>query len=116
MNDEELLKKTREALDESVESIDASTLSQLNQARQHALQSKKSSRSFVTTWLPTSVVAAFVIAITVNMMPGFQISNEQKELTEQAFDDIDIIASSTELDLLEDLEFVSWLIEEQDAG
>ncbi len=116
MNEKDLLNKTRQALDESVDSLDASTLSRLNQARQQALRSKITRRNFVATWLPASVAAALVIAITVNMMPDFQKSIEPKELTEQAFDDIDIIASSAELDLLEDLEFVGWLIEEQDAG
>ena len=116
MNEEELLKKSRDALDESVESIDASTLSRLNQARQQALQSKQTLAHYLSTWLPASVAAAAVIAVSISLMPNLEKASDPEILTEQVFDDIDIIASNEELELLEDLEFFGWLIEESDAG
>jgi len=49
--DDEFLKQTRKALDESADSLDGATLSRLNQARQKALQSAV---AIVTAWLLSS--------------------------------------------------------------
>lgn len=114
---DEFLKQTRKALDESADSLDASTRSRLNQARQKALQSHGRQRPFAFG-LPAGIMAGVgVAALSVWLLtsqpdedPALQMAhnNEWGEM-----EDIEMLTSETELELLEELEFVSWLVLEQ---
>ncbi|HED35014.1 MAG TPA: DUF3619 family protein [Gammaproteobacteria bacterium] len=116
--DDEFLKQTRKALDESADSLDAATCSRLNQARQKALQNHARQRLFAFG-LPAGIMAGIgVAALTtwlltslLNEDPSLQMQLVQSGTWE--VEDIDMLTSDTELELLEELEFVSWLVLEQ---
>ena len=103
MNDENFLRKTREQLDASEQQLDASILSRLNQARQKAL-AQKTSRKF-SLWLPAAVTAsliAVVVAGNILLQPA-----PVESLTPQfAYDDIELLISDADIDLLQDMELL----------
>jgi len=109
--DDEFLKQSRKILDDSIESLDAATLSRLNQARQKALQSQSSATVLFTNWLPaTAFVSLSVIAATLWLWIEISENRQQNHLAYQ-YEDMEILTSDTELELLEQLEFVGWLVE-----
>ena len=125
------LKHTRKVLDESAEALDAATLSRLNQVRQKALQSAQQSqqqltgRRFMAFKMPAAIAASVSIVLFGSwlMLSQTQLTGPDKLALDQlAYDDEDInmLVSDTELELLEQLEFVSWLVvqelEENNAG
>jgi len=115
--DEKLLKHSKKILDESAESLDAATLSRLNQARQKALDNKMESHgtsfSFMTSWIPASAAASLGIAVTTAwLLTSLPDDTEQFQIA-KAYEDMEMLTSETDLELLEQLEFVSWLVEEE---
>ena len=95
--------KLRQQFDESVNALDAHTVSKITQARYRALESrsKKSSR-----WLfiPAGVaVTACLFLMVFMLVPG---NVDEAGLQDV---DVDLISSSEELDLYEELEFYEWL-------
>lgn len=105
-----LEQRARQLFDEGVGSLDARTLSRLNQARHKALDVARKDGVVMPRWLvPAGSVAAMALAavITVHYMrvaPHGEINNSVN-----AMEDMDIIASNEELDLLQDVDFYEWL-------
>ena len=120
-DDQNILKKSKQALDESVEHLDAQTLSRLNQARQKALSQKThvfplniswANISWKNiSWAPASAFAALSIAIIASSL---FLSTPNNTLT--SADEVEFMASNEDLELMEDLEFVAWLIEQDNAS
>jgi len=111
--DEKLLKNSKKILDESAESLDAATLSRLNQARQKALGSHTAAFSFKTSWIPASAFASLGIAVTTAwLLTSLPDDTEQFQIA-KVYEDMEMLTSETDLELLEQLEFVSWLVEEE---
>lgn len=111
-NDNSLLERSREALDESIEHLDAHTLSRLNQARQKALSQEKSATLINIPWIPaTSSLAMLSVAVVVG-----SLFLSSPELSLNNLDEAEFMANNEEIELMEDLEFVTWLIEEEHAG
>lgn len=99
-----LVKLVNERLDESVEALDARTVSKLNQARHRALESKTDHRA---RWFVFAVLAS-VVVLVANVMLNNTVQTNQAE---QA------VAVSVEyLELAEELEFVSWLSAQDEAS
>jgi len=116
--DKEFLQHSRKLLDDSVDSLDATTLSRLNQARQKALDSRATGAHRTNFFLTTTgvVFASFAVAAIVVLL-WTTVSPQQSPVLAQQYEDIDMLTSDAELDLLEDLEFVSWLVgENQDMN
>jgi len=113
MNEDEFLQKSRQLLDESAQQLDAHTLSRLNQARQRAIDSRLHSRRFGLA-IPATATAVVTIAVVSGWlwMPHSPVP-QQPQI---AMEDMEIISSDTELELLEDLDFIAWLAEEDHAG
>ena len=109
--DNDLLKTSRDALDESVEHLDANTLSRLNQARQKALSQKESSPPVNIHWIPAGALAALSITVIVGSLI---LSSPESSLTN--LDEAEFMATNEEIELVEDLEFVAWLIEQENAS
>ena len=109
-NENDLLKTSRDALNESVEHLDASTLSRLNQARQKALSQENNRPVINISWIPAGALTALSIAIVV----GLLLSSPEPALNN--LDEAEFMASNEEIELMEDLEFVAWLIEQENAG
>jgi hypothetical protein len=112
-SNDDFLKHSKKLLDDSVDSLDAATLSGLNQARQKALGSRRSNVfSGNRAGLAFASLAVAVLAILLWTATPDQPSAELA----QQYEDIDILTADADLELLEDLEFVSWLLEENQAS
>lgn len=111
-NGNSLLKTSREALDESIEHLDAHTLSRLNQARQKALSQEKSASPAGIPWMPAAgSLAMLSVAIVVGSL---FLSSPESSLNN--LDEAEFMANNEEIELMEDLEFVTWLIEQEHAS
>ena len=106
-SDEDKLARQAKALfDDSVESLDAATLSRLNQGRQQALAELDRTRSYGhwSRWVPaTGVAAAAVVAVVVWQ------GNPTEVPAPAAMTDFEILLSEDSLEMIEDLEFYSWV-------
>ena len=109
-DDKNILDKSNHALNKSTEQLDAQTLSRLNQARQKALSQK-------TYFFPLNiplVPAGFFAALSIAVVTGsLYLSAPDDTLS---FDEAEFIASNEDVELMEDLEFVAWLIEQENAS
>ncbi|VAW66907.1 hypothetical protein MNBD_GAMMA09-3123 [hydrothermal vent metagenome] len=112
---DDFLKQSRKQLNESADSLDAATLSRLNQARQKALKTH-TKRRFMPFKLP---VAGIMASISIATIAGWLWTSQLPPVAsvQLAFDDEDLnmLTSNAELELLEELEFVSWLVLEQEV-
>ena len=106
-DDERFADQAKELFDDSVERLDAATLSQLNQRRQAALAaaSSEGSRVHWGRWLPAAgVTAAAVVAVV--MMQGTPTG---VELPPDEVTDFELLLSEDNLEMIEELEFYDWL-------
>jgi hypothetical protein len=109
--DDRLLARSRELFAESVANLDAATLSRLTRARHAALSAAVTPRvRLVRFWAPAaSAAAALLVAVVLwtNQRPYTAVPAGADN--QSALEDIDIVASNEELDLLdEDIEFYRW--------
>jgi hypothetical protein len=113
MNEDEFIRHVKKTLDQRTEALDAETLSRLNRARQTALQQAghKAGHSLSRAWVPLGGVAAAILLTSIFMFK----TEEMATLSDSPVDEIEIIASSDNLDLYEQLDFYLWLLEE-DSG
>ena len=107
MDDDKLAKQAKAAFDDSVERLDAATLSQLNQRRQAALAELGKSKSSAQwlRWAPATGVAAAAI-VTVMVMNGPDVAEPDFDA---AVTDFEILTGEDSLEMLEELEFYSWM-------
>jgi len=112
---------TKCALDQSVDEIDASTLSRLRQARYAAINqaSRKPSLVFSRPAL-VSVFSMSVLALTLVLLsyrPATDIESivASDDSIEQ-LDDFSLLANGEDLDLVNDLDFYEWLEQQDDKG
>lgn len=107
-DNEELAKQAKLLFDDSVERLDAATLSRLNQARHVALDSLHDARPAAPwlRWLPATGVAA-VALVTVMVMRG--PGTPQMPVVADRVADFELLLDGESLEMLEDLEFYSWL-------
>lgn len=105
-DDERFAKQAKSLFDSSVERLDAAALSRLNQARNKALESATNNRRGVhwLRWMPATGVAAAAL-VTVMVMRGPN-GVDPSPLTAS---DFEMLLEEESLELLEDLEFYSWL-------
>lgn len=110
--EEAMAKRARRLFDESVDALDAATLSRLNRQRHRALaglEARASARW--PLWLPaTGVAAAVAMALLLWQQDGVQPLPPAVAAT-----DLDILMAEEELEMLEDLEFYAWLEAEEAA-
>lgn len=111
-SDEQFSKKAKTAFDASVDALDAETLSRLNRGRQQALEALDQPRWRLSTWAPaTGVAAAVLVAVVLLQSP---VGMDTAELP-SAVADMEILLGEDSIDMLEELEFYSWL-ETTDLG
>ncbi len=102
--DEELAELAKRAFDQSVDGLDGATLSRLNRGRQAALAEIRRPRNQWLRWLPaTGAVATVLIAVIVLRGPA-----DIDAITAPA-SDLDLLLSEESIEMLEELEFYSWL-------
>ena len=105
--DEQLSKRAKEVFDESVEKLDGATLSKLTRSRHEALaELARPARHQWSRWMPaTGVAAAVLVAVMVMQSPS-----DVENLVEPAtVTDMEILLGEDSIEMLEDLEFYSWL-------
>ena len=111
--DKAFLERSKRLFDESVQQVDGRTQSQLNRGRQKALaelQPRTGMRA-LTGWAPaTGVAAAAVVAAVMWNGNGPPIDVAPASTAT----DFEILLDEDNLEMLEDLEFYSWL--DLDAG
>lgn len=107
-DEERLEQQAKAAFDDSVERLDAATLSKLNQSRQAALaEVSRGHRSRQWVWMPaTGVAAAALVAVVVLRGPAAVDVPPEFDSSET---DFEILMGDDEFELIEDLEFYSWM-------
>jgi hypothetical protein len=108
--------RSRELFEGSVERLDARTRSRLNQARQRALEEiKKGSTRRYWLGVPLGGLAAAALIAMVLIRGGGESGVPQQENADLPLDDFDIVADTDSFEMIQDVEFYSWLAE-QTAG
>lgn len=107
-DDEAFAERCRELFNESVEELDAATLSRLNRSRNAAVDSARGKRSGLrwTTWVPATGVAA-AAAVAVVVITGNDPGLAPVQPAPAA--DLELLLEGDDLEMLEDLEFYSWI-------
>jgi negative regulator of sigma E activity len=107
------LERVRRTLDDSVENLDAQTLSRLTQARHNALEQVKrkpylhTHRFWLTTAGLVTTAAAVLLAIFLTRAPSVPQYYS-------AIEDVEILAANESPEFFSQLEFYAWLVEEMD--
>ena len=107
-HDDKLARQAKELFDDSVERLDAATLSRLNRSRHEALAELERTKPVGqwARWRPaTGVAAAAVIAVVV--WQG--VATEGPLPATNSVTDFEILLGEDSLEMLEDLEFYSWI-------
>jgi len=104
--DETFAKKAKAAFDASVDELDAATLSRLNRGRHAALAELARPKHQWSRWMPATGVAAAVLVAVVLL----QTSSVVNEVVGPAsVTDMEILLGEDSIEMLEDLEFYSWI-------
>ncbi len=108
LDEKELTAQAKALFDDSVERLDAATQSRLNQGRRRALQEIRETGSGGewASWVPAGGLAAAVV-VAVVVWQGTPVENNTPAAGIAT--DFEIILSEDSLDMLEDLEFYSWV-------
>ena len=104
---DDLEKKARALFEDSVERLDARTRSKLTQARNRALDEVKQGatrRRWI--WAPAGGLAFAALVAVVIGSGGLRSGGDSDAA---ALEDIDIVADSESFEMLEDVEFYTWL-------
>jgi len=110
--DEAFADKAKQLFDESVEGLDGETRSRLNRGRQAALNELTAGRSIWVQWAPAAGVAAAAVVAIVLWTGNPPVD----ELTPEASaTDFEILLAEDSFEMLEDLEFYSWIDLDEDA-
>ena len=114
-NDHEsvFVEKVRRTLDDSVENLDAKTLSQLTEARHRALEELESKPSLLQRpfWFS---LAGLATATVVVVLAIFLARNPSGSEYYSAIEDVEILVASENPEFFADMEFYAWLAEEMD--
>jgi hypothetical protein len=107
-DEKELAAQAKALFDDSVERLDAATLSRLNQGRQQALEEirEPGPGGEWARWVPAGGLAA-AAAVAVVVWQGAAV--EPGTPPAGTATDFEIILGEDSLDMLEELEFYSWM-------
>lgn len=110
---QDLERRSREAFDESVASLDGATRSRLARARELALaEARRGFRPQLSTWVPVSAAAAAAV-MAIALWSGRTAGPEAAEPAFAALEEFDIVAAGDDLDMMEeDPAFYAWAADE----
>lgn len=111
--DEAFAAKAKMLFDQSVEGLDGETRSRLNRGRQEALAKVGGRGMRWMQWAPAGGLAAAAVLAVVIFAPGPQIA--ELDVPEVATD-MEILLTEDSLEMIEDLEFYSWIDFDAEAG
>ena len=115
MDDRQFAEKAKQLFDESVEEIDAATLSRLNRGRHEALAELDRSRSLGQwlRWAPAAgVAAAAVMAVMIMQAPA----PDSIETPPSTATDFEILLDESDIEMFEDLEFFALMDGLEEGG
>jgi hypothetical protein len=108
-SEKSLEERSKALFEDSVERLDARTRSRLTQARHAALDELRRSRLFRARWLwapAGGLIAAGAAALLIGVWrPGADPASPSLE-------DLEVVAGTENLDLLQDVEFYTWLADQ----
>ena len=107
MTEEEFDNKARALLDEHVEGLDAATLSKLHQARNRALEHAGRRLPAASCWMGAGAMAASLAVAVVYF-------NQAPPPLPAIYEDPVQQAAAEDFELMDDLDFVAWLVLEED--
>ncbi len=106
--EEDLVKQAKNLFDDSVERLDAATLSRLNRSRQMALAEigKSTLTGYWARWLPaTGIAAAAIVAVVVWQGNTVDVTLPANG----SVTDFELLLGEDSLEMIEDLEFYTWI-------
>ncbi len=109
MTEQEIEKLARRSLDQSVESLDAATLSRLNQARQKAVAAGSES-FFRRAWLPLGAAGFAMLALAV-ALPLLNPADKSGVAEMPSVMEDSYISAAQDEALLADLDLMLWLVD-----
>ena len=112
--DERLLERAREALDESVKTLDIRTLERLRDVRHRALEAADERPGLLLRlprWVKVSGLATAAAAVLVFSL---WFTSPGHDLTVKNPEDFEIVLAKDQIDLYEDLDFYSWMVDDED--
>lgn len=115
--DAEFAARVGDKLRDSVDELDAGTLSRLNRARQEALEhvapaSHRTRR--MQSWLPAAAVAVLaIVAVTLWWGQTPEIGVDESAIMAGEVLDIEMLLDEGDLEMYEELEFFVWLPEDE---
>ena len=104
--------KAKQLFDESVAGLDGETRSRLNRGRQAALEALRSDRPVWVRWAPAAGVAAAAV-VAVVLWTGIPPVDDMT--AEASAADFEILLTEDSFEMLEDLEFYSWIDLDEEA-
>jgi hypothetical protein len=107
-DDDQIIEKAKALFDESVDSLDAATLSRLNQGRHRALAELQRANPIGPSlrWLPATGIAAVALLAVMVMRGSDGVDVIEAPVTAS---DFEMLLEEDSLDMLEELEFYFWL-------
>ncbi len=109
--DDKLERHAKALFDESVEALDGARLSELNRARHRALE--ELDRSGVNWWgtmLPAGGAAALTVALVAVLLLRTETTEVELPVEPTSAElDFEMLINEDSLEMLEELEFYSWL-------
>ena len=99
------MKDPKKLFDESVDQLDAATLSKLNQGRHRALEELTTGPSPLSRWAPAVGVTAAVLVAVLVTLPGQQGIDAMPE----SMADMEILLGEDSIEMFEDLEFYTFI-------
>lgn len=104
-SDKNTKEQAKALFDASVDRLDAATLSQLNRGRHRALAELRTTSGGWLRWVPAAGFATAALVVAMVILPGpADIGSVPAAVT-----DMEILLGEDSIEMLEDLEFYSWI-------
>jgi hypothetical protein len=104
-SDEKFAREAKALFDNSVDELDAATLSTLNRSRHRALDELGSPHTNWMRWAPAAGVAAAVVLAVMVALPG----PGEVDALPTTLTDMEILLGEDSIEMLEDLEFYTFI-------
>jgi hypothetical protein len=100
-----------DSLDGSIEHLDANTLSRLNQARHKALATREKNLWHKPSWLTAGTFAVLFVSLMTGWLM-FSVPATQQ----MGADEFELVITNEDFELMQDLDFIAWMIEQEHAS
>jgi hypothetical protein len=114
-SDDKFVKEAKALFDDSVDGLDATTLSTLNRSRHRALEAAGGHHPARLRWVPVTGAAVAVLVAVMVIEPG----PTSVDTLPAGVDDMEILLGEDSIEMLEDLEFyaaIDALEQDDDVG